>query len=94
MTPQDLLFKQFQKSPDNPYVLPFLHHTNTPDVFSLPPYITQSRLSNPQYVINSFNQTTVAYDASKTERLDALKRKQEQVGERLREKKGGGSGSP
>jgi len=56
---RDLLFKQFQKSPDNP-----------------------------------FNQTTVAYDASKTERLDALKRKQEEVEGRLREKKGGGSGSP
>jgi len=55
---RDMLFKQFQKSPDNP-----------------------------------FNQTTIAYDASKVERLDVLKRKQEEVEQRLREKKGGGSGS-
>jgi len=46
-----------------------------------------------RHVIDRFNQTVVAYDASKTERLDALKRKQEEVEERLREKKGGGSGS-
>jgi len=49
---------------------------------------------NPRYVIDRFNQTTVAYDASKTERLDVLKRKQEELEERLREKQGGGSGSP
>lgn len=33
MTPQDLLYKQFQKSPDNPYVLAFLHQTNAADGF-------------------------------------------------------------
>jgi hypothetical protein len=48
---------------------------------------------NSRYVIDRFNQATIAYDASKTERLDVLKRKQEEVEERLREKKGGGSGS-
>ncbi|KAJ2913586.1 hypothetical protein MD484_g6830, partial [Candolleomyces efflorescens] len=49
----DLLYKQFQKSPDNP-----------------------------------FNQTTVAYDASKDEKLDALNKKKAEVEERLREKRG------
>ncbi|EKM83163.1 hypothetical protein AGABI1DRAFT_111652 [Agaricus bisporus var. burnettii JB137-S8] len=47
---KDLLFKQFQKAPENPY-----------------------------------NQTTVSYDASKEERLDALKRRRLEVEERLRE---------
>ncbi|KAF8913410.1 hypothetical protein CPB85DRAFT_1299721 [Mucidula mucida] len=46
---KDLLYKQFQKSPENP-----------------------------------FNQTTVSYDASKEERVDALKSKKAQVEERLR----------
>ncbi|KAH9948126.1 DUF1014-domain-containing protein [Amylocystis lapponica] len=46
---QDLLFKQFQKSPENP-----------------------------------FNQTTVAYDASKEEKVNALKSKTAAVEERLR----------
>ncbi|KAG8832242.1 hypothetical protein FRC17_001690 [Serendipita sp. 399] len=50
---KDLLFKSFQKSPDNP-----------------------------------FNQTVVAYDASKEEKIEALKKRQEEVQERLREKKG------
>ncbi|KIJ63331.1 hypothetical protein HYDPIDRAFT_92832 [Hydnomerulius pinastri MD-312] len=45
----DLLFKQFQKSPDNP-----------------------------------FNQVTVSYDASKGERTEALKEKQDAVQKRLR----------
>ncbi|PFH53556.1 hypothetical protein AMATHDRAFT_1208 [Amanita thiersii Skay4041] len=48
---KDLLFKQFQKSPDNP-----------------------------------FNQTTIAYDATKEEKLEALKIKRKQVEERLRDK--------
>ena len=48
---------------------------------------------NGRCVTDRFNQTTVAYDASKTERLDALKRKQEEVEERLRDKKGTGSGT-
>ncbi|KAF8061724.1 DUF1014-domain-containing protein [Lyophyllum atratum] len=48
----DLLYKQFQKSPDNPY-----------------------------------NQTMVSYDASKEEKLNALKEKKAQVEERLKEKK-------
>ncbi|KAF8644953.1 hypothetical protein AX16_008168 [Volvariella volvacea WC 439] len=48
---KDILYKQFQKSPDNP-----------------------------------FNQVTVAYDASKEEKVDALKAKKAQVEERLREK--------
>ncbi|KAF8589709.1 DUF1014-domain-containing protein, partial [Ramaria rubella] len=47
---KDLLFKQFQKSPDNP-----------------------------------FNQTLVAYDASKDEKVEALRKKKEQVEERLRQ---------
>jgi hypothetical protein len=37
---------------------------------------------------NRFNQTTVAYDASKDEKLDALNRKKAEVEERLREKRG------
>lgn len=49
---KDLLYKQFQKSPDNP-----------------------------------FNQTLVAYDASKDDKLSALKDKKAQVEERLKEKK-------
>ncbi|KZV68107.1 DUF1014-domain-containing protein [Peniophora sp. CONT] len=49
---KDLLYKQFQKSPENP-----------------------------------FNQATVSYDASKEERVDALKRQQDLVANRLREKK-------
>jgi len=48
---KDLLFKQFQKSPENPY-----------------------------------NQTTISYDASKDEKVEALKAKKSQVEERLREK--------
>jgi len=47
---QELLFKQFQKSPDNP-----------------------------------FNQVTISYDASKDEKVDALKKKQNAVESRLRE---------
>lgn len=48
---QEVLFKQFQKSPENP-----------------------------------FNQTTISYDASKEEKVDALKKKQEAVENRLRER--------
>jgi len=48
---QDLLYKQFQKSPENP-----------------------------------FNQVTVAYDASKDEKVDALRKKKTAVEERLRER--------
>jgi len=48
---KDLLYKQFQKSPENP-----------------------------------FNQTTIAYDATKEEKVEALKAKKAQVEERLREK--------
>ncbi|KAF8188339.1 hypothetical protein BJ912DRAFT_399139 [Pholiota molesta] len=48
---KDLLYKQFQKSPENP-----------------------------------FNQTTVAYDASKDEKVEALKRQKAEVEERLRAK--------
>ncbi|KAF9464580.1 hypothetical protein BDZ94DRAFT_1161858 [Collybia nuda] len=48
---KDLLYKQFQKSPDNP-----------------------------------FNQTSVAYDATKDEKVSALKEKKAQVEERLRDK--------
>ncbi|THH17976.1 hypothetical protein EW146_g2935 [Bondarzewia mesenterica] len=47
---KDLLFKQFQKSPDNP-----------------------------------FNQVTVEYDASKEEKVEALKKRQAAVENRLRE---------
>ncbi|KAG8768153.1 hypothetical protein FRC15_005290 [Serendipita sp. 397] len=50
---KDLMFKSFQKSPDNP-----------------------------------FNQTVVSYDATKEEKIGALKKRQEEVQERLREKKG------
>ncbi|KAG5352654.1 hypothetical protein C0989_001276 [Termitomyces sp. Mn162] len=50
-TSQDLLYKQFQKSPENP-----------------------------------FNQTTVAYDATKEEKVKALGDKRAQVEERLKEK--------
>ncbi|KAL9714677.1 hypothetical protein Ac2012v2_001336 [Leucoagaricus gongylophorus] len=46
---KELLYKQFQKSPENP-----------------------------------FNQATVAYDATKVERLDALNRKRAETEERLR----------
>jgi len=53
---KDLLFKQFQKSDENP-----------------------------------FNQTTVSYDATKEEKVEVLKRRQAEVEERLREKKGLGS---
>ncbi|KAJ7144952.1 DUF1014-domain-containing protein [Mycena crocata] len=49
---KDLLFKQFQKSPENP-----------------------------------FNQTVVDYDATKEEKVEALKLKKAQVEERLREKR-------
>jgi len=48
---QDMMYKNFQKSPDNP-----------------------------------FNQTILAYDATKEEKLDALKAKKAQVEARLREK--------
>jgi len=48
---RDLLYKQFQKSPENP-----------------------------------FNQTTVAYDANKEEKVQALQSKKAEVEERLREK--------
>ncbi|KAG5642326.1 hypothetical protein DXG03_003001 [Asterophora parasitica] len=48
---KDLLFKQFQKSPDNP-----------------------------------FNQTVVSYDATKEEKVNALKEKKAQVEQRLKEK--------
>jgi len=53
---KDLLFKQFQKSDENP-----------------------------------FNQATVSYDATKEEKVEVLKRRQAEVEERLREKKGLGS---
>lgn len=53
---KDMLFKQFQKSDENP-----------------------------------FNQTTVSYDATKEEKVEVLKRRQAEVEERLREKKGLGS---
>ncbi|KAJ7494416.1 DUF1014-domain-containing protein [Mycena galericulata] len=49
---KDMLFKQFQKSPENP-----------------------------------FNQVVVDYDATKEEKVDALKHKKAQVEERLREKR-------
>lgn len=48
---KELLFKQFQKSPENP-----------------------------------FNQATISYDASKEEKVDALKAKHAQTADRLREK--------
>jgi hypothetical protein len=35
-----------------------------------------------------FNQTTVSYDATKEEKVEVLKRRQAEVEERLREKKG------
>ncbi|KAI0696578.1 hypothetical protein C8T65DRAFT_663561 [Cerioporus squamosus] len=47
----DLLWKQFQKSPENP-----------------------------------FNQTTVSYDASKEERVEALQKKNAEIAQRLKEK--------
>ncbi|KAF6764645.1 DUF1014-domain-containing protein [Ephemerocybe angulata] len=50
---KDLIYKQFQKSPENPY-----------------------------------NQTTVSYDASKEEKLEALNKKKAEVEQRLREKRG------
>ena len=37
-------------------------------------------------VLIRFNQTTIAYDASKEEKLDALRAKKAMVEERLREK--------
>lgn len=48
---KDLLFKQFQKSPENP-----------------------------------FNQSTVDYNATNEEKVDVLRRRQEEIRERLREK--------
>ncbi|KAJ6630237.1 hypothetical protein B0H10DRAFT_1983741 [Mycena sp. CBHHK59/15] len=50
---KDMLFKQFQKSPENP-----------------------------------FNQTVVDYDATKEQKVEALKQKQALVEQRLREKRG------
>jgi len=38
-----------------------------------------------------FNQTTVSYDATKEEKVEVLKRRQAEVEERLREKKGLGN---
>jgi len=38
-----------------------------------------------------FNQTVVSYDATKEEKVEALKRRQGEIEERLREKKGLGS---
>jgi len=48
---QEMLFKQFQKSPENP-----------------------------------FNQATIAYDASKEEKVEALKKKNAEVEDRLRDR--------
>ncbi|TFK45617.1 DUF1014-domain-containing protein, partial [Heliocybe sulcata] len=48
---QDLLYKQFQKSPENP-----------------------------------FNQVTIGYDASKEDKVEALKRRNTEIENRLREK--------
>lgn len=68
---KEVLFKSFQKSPDNPYVT----------------LICGYRVLTP----TRFNQTTVSYDASKDEKIDALKKRQDEIQERLREKKGMGS---
>ncbi|KIL68476.1 hypothetical protein M378DRAFT_71431, partial [Amanita muscaria Koide BX008] len=50
---KELLYKQFQKSPENP-----------------------------------FNQATVAYDATKEEKVEVLKKKRVEIEERLRDKTG------
>lgn len=46
-------------------------------------YHTNSRQSD---TFHSFNQTTVSYDASKEDKVEALKAKKAEVEERLREK--------
>lgn len=62
---QDLLYKQFQKSPDNPCVGMS--------------YGGARKLNS-----RRFNQVTVAYDATKGQRVEALQEKQQQVQDRLR----------
>lgn len=70
--PQDLLYKQFQKSPENPYV-----------ASSRPCIIYQVLLTRNQ---TRFNQVNIDYNASKEEKLEALKAKKVKTEERLREK--------
>ena len=69
---QDLLYKQFQKSPENPCV-PIKAMVLT----------WTARLT---IAMHRFNQATVSYDASKEEKVEALKRQQDAVANRLREK--------
>ena len=67
---KDLLYKKFQKSPENPYVF---RRT-----------VIVILLANAMF--SRFNQTTVSYDASKEERVEALERRNREVEERLRER--------
>ena len=69
---QDLLYKQFQKSPENPCV------PNKAMIFTWTARLT--------IAMHRFNQATVSYDASKEEKVEALKRQQDAVANRLREK--------
>ena len=66
---QDILFKQFQKSPDNPYSLSFCF-----------PCVSAS------LGLYRFNQVTVEYNATNEEKVDALRRRHDEVRDRLREK--------
>jgi hypothetical protein len=69
---QDLLFKQFQKSPENPYALSSVLQSASVLLIDL--------------LSSSFNQVTVEYDATTEEKVDALRRRQEEIRDRLREK--------
>ena len=68
-TVQEILYKQFQKSPENPCVAQWLG--------------LHSRICRLIFSLRRFNQVTVAYDASKDEKHEALKEKHEAVQKRL-----------
>ncbi|KAG6900357.1 hypothetical protein C0993_011988 [Termitomyces sp. T159_Od127] len=65
---KDLLYKQFQKSPENPQVVLLVLLFSAVDGLFL-----------------RFNQTTIAYDATKEEKVKALGEKRAQVEQRLQE---------
>ncbi|KAI0046936.1 DUF1014-domain-containing protein [Auriscalpium vulgare] len=67
---KDLLFKQFQKSPENPCVVQMIDSLICAALMM---------------AMCRFNQVTVAYDASKDDKVSALKKRQTEVAERLRD---------
>jgi len=69
---QDLLFKQFQKSPENPYGYAFYSYN-------------LCRLSL-TLILYRFNQVTVEYNATTEDKVDALRQRQDEIRDRLREK--------